>query len=174
MKKTYDELEVLQTQKSQEVRLPLFGILENIRSLYNVGSIFRTADGAGLSGLFLTGFTGAPPSKEIEKTALSATRFIDWKKYGSTAECLEDCRKGAVTIALEHTHQSIPYTELQIPPDKPIILVTGNEITGVEEETLRLCDLHTEIPMLGQKHSLNVSVAFGIVIFHLAHLINLR
>ena len=171
LKKTYDELELLQTNRSQTSRIPLFGILENIRSLYNVGSIFRTSDGAGLSGLFLTGITGTPPSKEIEKTALGATDFIEWDRFSTAADCLKSFEGGVTAVALERSRRGVPYTELELPEGKPVVLVVGNEITGVDEGTLELCDIHTEIPMFGQKHSLNVSVAFGILAFHLSHLL---
>jgi len=171
MKKSYEEIEAIQSVASLETRLSLYCVLENIRSLYNVGSIFRTADGAGLSRLFLTGFTGFPPQKEIEKTALGATDFLPWQRYESTRECLQEFKQEATLIALEHSHRSVPYTEITLPPEKPVILVVGNEIEGIEEDTLQLCDLHTEIPMRGKKHSLNVAVAFGILIFHLTSLL---
>lgn len=185
MKKNWKEIEAAQNKRSQESRLPLYGILENIRSLYNVGSMFRTADGAGFSGIYLTGFTGAPPDKRIEKTALGSTESVEWQRFDSTAECIKNlaesreprAKRGTVEkpspflIALEHSHKSIPYTEIRLPPNRPTVLVVGNEITGIEDETLKLCDIHTEIPMMGKKHSLNVSVAFGILAFHLAMLL---
>ena len=189
MKKSWDEIETDQSHKSQKPRLPICGVLENIRSLHNVGSMFRTADGAGFSRLFLTGITGAPPNKQIEKTALGSTDFLPWKRFDATAECIKNLGQSHGTvpnaakqglppqgtvpyvIALEHSHKSIPYTEIVLPPERPVILVVGNEITGIEQETLELCDIHAEIPMMGKKHSLNVSVAFGIVAFHLATLL---
>ncbi len=171
MKKTYEEIKAIQKEKSKNKHLPLTGVLENIRSLYNVGSIFRTADGAGFEQLVLTGYTGAPPSKEIEKTALGATHFIPWHQFDSPLDYLKSIKNNSTIVALEHSHKSIPYTEIALPQNKPVILVVGNEITGIENKTLEFCDIHTEIPMMGQKHSLNVSVAFGILAFHLAMLL---
>jgi len=178
MKKTHSEIASIQSEKIQQARLPIFGLLENIRSLYNVGSMFRTADGAGLSGLGLVGYTGTPPKKEITKTALGSEIELPWKTFGASGEYINHLKgksaNSVITIALEQSKQSIPYTELTLPTDSQIILVVGNEVTGIEEETLKACDIHTEIPMQGMKHSLNVSVAFGVLTFHLANLLTDR
>jgi len=171
MKRSYQEIESIQNQESKKTRLPVVGVLENIRSLYNVGSMFRTAEGAGIMSLTLTGFTGSPPSKEIEKTALGSTEFLPWVHCETTPSYLKSFREPVTTIALEHSTKSIPYTEIDLPMNRPIVLVVGNEITGVAEETLELCSIHTEIPMYGKKHSLNVAVAFGILIYHLLTLL---
>jgi len=175
MKKSHSEIATLQSEKIKEPRLPLFGLLENIRSLYNVGSMFRTADGAGLSGLGLVGYTGTPPKKEITKTALGSEIVLPWQTFGTSGEYIRHLKdeglSNLTTIALEQSSRSIPYTELVLPQGADIILVVGNEVSGIEEETLEVCDIHTEIPMQGMKHSLNVSVAFGILAFHVAMLL---
>lgn len=149
-------------------RLPLFAMAENIRSLYNVGSIFRTADAVLLGKLILAGYTPTPPRKEIEKTALGATTTVPWEYSKDPVGAIRELRAGGVRIiALEHTDQSIPYTSVR-PNEFPICLVIGNEITGVTQGVLNECDGAIDIPMSGVKHSLNVAVAFGVAIFELA------
>ena len=145
--------------------MPVVAVLEDVRSLYNVGSIFRTSDAVLLEKLILTGFTPHPPRKEIEKTALGATRTIPWESNESTPEVLRRLRDEGWTIcAIESTDASADlYSVSRIPT--PLVLVFGNEITGISQETLSLCHHAWEIPMFGTKHSLNVSVAFGVVVY---------
>jgi len=170
-KLTYEEifagrpsLAELENQK----RLPMYCLVENIRSLYNVGSIFRTSDAVLLSHLYLTGYTGRPPRKEIDKTALGAVDSVSWQHFERpTAAAWELKRKKIPLIALEHTSDSQVYDEFIFP--FPFCLVLGNEVAGISEELLNLCDMAIEIPMLGLKQSLNVSVAYGVVIFHALH-----
>jgi len=151
-------------------RAPVFGLLDNIRSLYNVGSIFRTSDGAFLSHLFLTGFTPSPPRKEIEKTALGATKTVPWSYHRDPLEAIHAARtRGAKICVLEHTSGSVPYVEAR-KEWFPICLVVGNELTGVSEQIIRDADMAIEIPMFGTKHSLNAAVAFGIAVFELARI----
>ncbi|HHM24396.1 MAG TPA: TrmH family RNA methyltransferase [Bacteroidetes bacterium] len=148
----------------REGRFPITVVAENIRSLYNVGSIFRTSDAARIEKLILAGFTGRPPRNEISKTALGAEHTVPWEYRKNTAEALHELKERGVSIVVvEQTDESVPYFELQYP--RPVCLVVGNEVEGVSEEALKLADHAVEIPMYGTKHSLNVGVAYGIVVF---------
>jgi len=148
-------------------RLPVYVILNSIRSNYNVGSIFRTSDGAMIEKLFLCGYTPHPPKKEIMKTALGATESVDWEYVENPKDAIIQLKdKGIKIAALELTDKSFPYYKL----DKeifPLGLIIGNEITGVSQELLDLCDFSIEIPQFGIKQSLNVAVAYGVTIFEL-------
>lgn len=151
-------------------KLPVYVVLHNIRSNYNVGSIFRTSDGAMIEKLYLCGYTPHPPKKEILKTALGATESINWEYVKDTKEVLNRFKKDGVKIfALELTNSSFPYYELNS-KIFPICLVVGNEISGVSQELLDLCDYAIEIPQYGIKQSLNVAVAYGVAIFKLREL----
>lgn len=148
-----------------EGRFPLIAILDNIRSMYNVGSIFRTSDGARIEAIYTVGYTPHPPRKEIEKTALDATRTVPHKHFKTMAEAIADCKgKGMKIAALELTDKSRSVFELNA-HDFPMALVIGNEISGVSDEALELCDESFFIPMFGAKHSLNVAVAYGVAVF---------
>ena len=147
-------------------RFPVCVLCENIRSLYNVGSIFRTSDGANIEKLYLCGYTGYPPRKEIDKTALGSVDSVPWERVEDPAEVITDLRaRGYRIIALEHTDRSIEYDKMEY--DYPLLLVLGNEVDGVSDEITALCDMAVEIPMYGLKQSLNVSVAYGIVIYQI-------
>jgi 23S rRNA (guanosine2251-2'-O)-methyltransferase len=169
MKKlTHSEI-ASQRLKPQEIagakRLPLIALIDSVRSLYNVGSIFRTSDGAFVEKLILTGFTPHPPRKEIEKTALGSTLSVPWEYHQSPLEPILRLRGlGYRICCLELTHHSRSYHTLQ-KNDFPLCLIVGNEIAGVSREVLELCDLAFEIPMYGTKQSLNVAVAYGIAAF---------
>lgn len=144
----------------------VYVLLNNIRSLHNVGSIFRTSDGAGVKKIFLTGQTGYPPREEISKTALGAEECVPWEYYIDPLDCIKKLKKDGVNIvALEQTEKSVDY--LKFKPEYPLCLVVGHEIEGVQKKILSLCDSCIEIPMRGKKQSLNVSVAFGIVAYGL-------
>ena len=144
----------------------IFVLLNNIRSLHNVGSIFRTADGAGVNKLFLCGQTGYPPREEITKTAIGAEEVVPWEYWIDAKECMAMLNKKSVQlVALEQTKKSIDYRKFK--PKYPICLVLGHEIEGVEQGILSLCDSAIQIPMHGKKQSLNVSVAFGVAIYSL-------
>ena len=148
-------------------RTPVIGLLDNIRSLYNVGSIFRTSDGARAEALFLTGYTPRPPRKEIDKTALGATQTVPWQYFTDPVEAaLEARRRGARICILEHTTASRPYYSVR-KGDFPICLVVGNELTGVSGALVSQADMAIEIPMIGVKQSLNAAVAYGIAVFEL-------
>ncbi len=167
-KLTHEELlkERLTTDEAKKLqRNPVSVMLHNIRSLYNVGSMFRTADSALLSEIYLCGFTPHPPRKEIEKTALGAVETVPWMYFKHIEEAIEHSRaKGNKIFALELTDRKRPYYSLS-KNDYPLTIIVGNELTGIDNNILELCDDSIEIPMYGVKHSLNVSIAAGISIF---------
>ncbi len=145
-------------------------ILHNIRSAYNVGAIFRTADGAGVQKIFLTGYTPTPTDRfgrvqaEIKKTSLGASETVDWEQgdYKEVVAALKE--SGSHIAAIEQTPESVSLSEFK--PTEKTVYVFGNEVTGIEQEDLHLADYVVDIPMLGTKKSLNVSVAAGIVMYH--------
>lgn len=151
-------------------RLPVTVVVDNIRSLYNIGSIFRTSDGVLLQKLILTGFTPTPPRKEIEKTALGATLSVPWEYVKEPHEAVLRLKnEGYKAYCLELTDASLPYHS-PAQADFPICLVLGNEITGVSKQTISVCDEALEIPQFGTKQSLNVAVAYGVAIFELSRI----
>jgi len=147
-------------------RLPVAVVAENIRSLYNVGSIFRTSDGASIEKLWLCGYTGYPPRKEIEKTALGSVDSVPWEYNEDTFSVVKSLKDNGYCIAaLEHTDKSCFYNKAEY--NFPLCLIIGNEVEGLSREIIALCDMAIELPMHGIKQSLNVSVAYGIMIYHL-------
>lgn len=167
-KKTHSE--ITQERYSEQTivtvqRHPVVLICDNVRSLYNVGSLFRTADSACIQEIILCGYTPFPPRKEIEKTALGADKTVPWKYFEHATDAIAYARTVCATIlAVELAENSISYTELAT-QSFPLGLVVGNEVSGVQDSVLSLCDGAVEIPMYGVKHSLNVSVAAGIVLY---------
>ncbi|NCP66820.1 RNA methyltransferase [bacterium] len=142
-------------------------VLENLRSLHNVGSILRTADGAGWNKVYLTGYTGCPPDRRIEKVSLGAEEFLAWEHNPVPLDCVQTLKaQGYKCLALEQTSQSINLLEYKNQDDN-VALIVGNEVEGVSPELLKECDEHLEIPMRGQKGSLNVSIAAGIALYQL-------
>jgi 23S rRNA (guanosine2251-2'-O)-methyltransferase len=151
----------------QSDKVPVYVILNSIRSNYNVGSIFRTSDAAMIKKLYLCGYTPHPPKKEILKTALGATESVDWEYVQDAKEVIRNLKAEGIKIAaLEITSNSKLYNEV-VKTDFPLALIVGNEITGVSQELIDLSDFTLEIPQFGIKHSLNVAVAYGIAIFEL-------
>jgi len=147
-------------------RFPVTVIAENVRSLYNVGSIFRTSDGALIEKLWLCGYTGFPPRKEIDKTALGSVESVPWEHEPDTISLIKRLKgEGYTILALEHTDSSVNYNEAEY--TFPVALLLGNEVDGLSEEAVALCDQSVEIPMYGLKQSLNVSVAYGVIVYHL-------
>jgi len=147
-------------------RPQLIGIADNIRSLHNVGALFRTADGAGVEALILCGITGQPPRNEIRKTALGAEDFVPWQYRENTLSAIKELKTaGYHIIALEkNDHSQLLYEiELQL----PVALIAGNEYWGISNEVLNEADSIVHVPMFGQKISLNVSVAFGIAAYEI-------
>lgn len=149
-------------------KMPVAVLLDSIRSAYNVGSIFRTSDGAMIEQLILSGYTPSPEeNQDVKKTALSSDLSVKWVKVKSPVEIIKSLKdKGYKIAALELTDNSKLYYNLEI-KDFPLCLIIGNEIKGVSEECLRLCDFSLEIPQYGIKQSLNVAVAYGIAIFEI-------
>lgn len=148
-------------------KMPILAILENVRSAYNVGSVFRTADAFLIEGIYLCGYTAFPPHKEIKKTALGAEDTVHWKHFKHISEAIEALKQeGYKVYAVEQVKDSMLLNQLSL-PDEKIAVVFGNEVTGVEQATIGLCDGCIEIPQLGMKHSLNISVSAGIVLWEL-------
>ncbi len=147
-------------------------LLENIRSLYNVGSVFRTADGAGFGHLYLCGFTGYPPRKEITKTSLGAETSVTWTYRHDSLDMVKELKNaGIFLIGLERNPTSILINDAisQNLIKTPLCLILGNEVTGVSPKVLEMCDINLSISMSGIKESLNVSVAFGVASYFLKH-----
>lgn len=150
----------------QSEKIPVIALLENVRSAYNVGSVFRTADAFLLEAIYITGYTAMPPHKEIKKTALGAEETVTSKYFKTAAEAIEFLRKNDFSVyAIEQAEGSILLQEFKIKSNEKIALVFGNEVTGVEQETIKLCDGCIEIPQLGMKHSLNIATAAGVVLW---------
>lgn len=170
MKKlSMDELHRVSTEeyKLQE-KTPIVVVLDNVRSMYNVGSIFRTCDGFSVERLLLCGITARPPHKEIAKTALGATESVDWEYYPDTVEAVKAVKtQGYSVYAVEQVDTSIKLNDFQLTSGEKVAIVLGNEVFGVSDEVLPLCDGALEIPQSGTKHSFNVSIAGGIVIWEL-------
>lgn len=154
-------------------KLPVYVLLDNIRSTYNVGSIFRTSDGVMIEKLILCGYTPHPPKKEILKTALGSTESVSWEYVKNPKEAVLKLKEQGIKIcALELTENSTDYYNVKA-GEFPICLIVGNEITGVQQELLDLCDASLEIPQYGIKQSLNVAVAYGVAIFELRKIFDL-
>jgi len=148
-------------------KLPVYVVLNSIRSSYNVGSIFRTSDGVMIEKLYLCGYTPHPPKKEVLKTALGSQNSVKWEYAENPVDVVKKLKEqGVKIIALEQTDKNIPYYSLT-KSDFPMCLIVGNEITGVSQELIDLCDASIEIPQYGIKQSLNVAVAYGIAVFEL-------
>jgi len=165
-KLTHSEIVARQKERCQRPLLPLAVVLNNIRSLYNVGSIFRTADGVGAEKIWLCGQTGFPPHAQISKTALGAEERVPWDHRDDAVSVIQDYRKkGYQAVLLEQTDASVLYQDFE--PSGPVCLIVGNEIEGISDGLMPLSDVAVEIEMAGIKNSLNVAVAFGIVAYHL-------
>jgi tRNA G18 (ribose-2'-O)-methylase SpoU len=170
MKKlSMEELERLSVQEFKETKKsPLILVLDNIRSLNNVGSAFRTGDAFRVEKIYLCGITGTPPHRDIQKTALGSTESVDWEYCSSTLDVLTRLKaEGVRCYALEQVENSIPLQQFQPQKGNTYALIFGNEVFGVEDEVLGACDEVLEIPQLGTKHSLNISVTLGIAVWDL-------
>jgi len=149
--------------KAQE-KLPVVAVLDNVRSMHNVGSIFRTADGFALEKVILCGITAQPPHREIEKTALGATQSVDWLYYPTTIEAVDALRQaGYEIIAIEQAENSTMLNTFKPDPSKKYALIFGNEVDGVSDEVMLKIDECVEIPQFGTKHSFNIVISAGIV-----------
>ena len=149
-------------------KIPVIAVLENIRSAYNVGSVFRTADAFLLDAIYITGYTCVPPHKEIKKTALGAEETVDWKHFANATEAIKDLREeGYKVYAVEQAKNSHMLQQVDFKRDEKIAVIFGNEVTGVEQDTILQCDGCIEIPQLGMKHSLNIATAAGVVLWEI-------
>lgn len=155
----------LETFQSQE-KNPIILVMDNIRSMHNVGSAFRTADAFAIEAVYLCGITAKPPHREIHKTALGATDSVAWKYFDSTSQACDALRKDGFQIAaIEQADQSTSLENFQPKASDKLALVFGNEVFGVEDEVVETADLCLEIPQFGTKHSINVSVSMGVVLW---------
>jgi len=147
-------------------RLPAVILLDNVRSLYNVGAFFRTADAAAIEKLYLCGITGRPPKRAITKTALGSEDTVPWEHSWDAPQVLQNLREtGYETAAIETANHAVDLYDWR--PRFPVCVVFGHEVDGIRPEVSALCDTHVRIPMLGTKHSLNVATAGGVVIYEL-------
>ncbi len=164
-----DELERLSLEEFREVeKVPLWVVLDNVRSLNNIGSVFRTADAFRLEGIFLCGITATPPHREIHKTALGASESVRWEYRENTLEAITELKQsGCRILAVEQTEGAVMLDQVLLSDGQKYALVFGHEIRGVEQQVVDMSDLCIEIPQFGTKHSLNISVAAGIVIWEM-------
>ena len=152
----------------QSEKTPLILVLDDIRSLHNIGSVFRTADAFLIEKIFLCGITATPPNKEIHKTALGATETVAWEHHEDVLEVITKLKKDNVTtLAIEQVESAVFLQNFKVEKNKKYALVFGNEVYGVSQDAVALCDGCIEIPQLGTKHSLNISVSAGIVVWDL-------
>ena len=164
-----DELNRKSVQEFKEsAKIPVIAVLENVRSAYNVGSVLRTADAFLLEAVYTTGYTAHPPHKEISKTALGADETVTSEHFKNAGEAIAKLKaEGFKVLAIEQAENSYQLQQFALAEGEKLALVFGNEVTGVEQSTILLCDGCIEIPQLGMKHSLNISVAAGIVLWEL-------
>jgi 23S rRNA (guanosine2251-2'-O)-methyltransferase len=165
-KLTHEEIVQRQMKKLNEAKLPFCVVLNDIRSLHNVGSIFRTSDGAGVEKIWLCGITGYPPQGGLAKTALGAENHVPWEYRQDGLALLKELKsKGYQIVLLEQMEGSVASDEFI--PKAPVCLVMGNEVSGISDDLLSLCDAAVEIDMAGIKNSLNVAVAFGVMAYQI-------
>jgi len=151
--------------KSQQ-KLPIAVVLDNVRSMHNVGSIFRTSDGFAVEQVCLCGITGQPPHREIEKTALGATQSVNWTYYDDPLKAVEQLRKdGYKIIAVEQAEKSTMLNQFETTEGEKYALIFGNEVNGVSDEVMKTIDACIEIPQFGTKHSFNIVVSAGIILW---------
>ncbi len=149
-------------------KIPVIAVLENIRSAYNVGSVFRTADAFLLEAVYITGYTCTPPHKEIKKTALGAEDTVAWKHFSNATSAIDSLKKdGYKVFAVEQAVNSLKLQEIKFEATDKVAVIFGNEVTGVEQSTINLCEGCIEIPQLGMKHSLNIATAAGVVLWEI-------
>ena len=168
-KLSMDELQRKSVTEFREAdKIPIVIVLDNIRSMHNVGSVFRTADAFLLQGIYLCGYTPQPPHRDIHKTALGATETVEWKFFSKATEAIAALTTAGYSVfAIEQVENSIPLHLFSRNNVEKLAVVFGNEVSGVGEEALKLCNGAVEIPQAGMKHSLNISVAAGIVLWEL-------
>ena len=148
---------------------PVVIVLDNVRSMHNVGSVFRTADAFLMEAIYLCGFTPQPPHRDIHKTALGSTETVNWKYFPSAIDAIDELTTNSYRIvSIEQVSNSIPLNEFVYDGQEKLALVFGNEVEGVQQEIINQSDVCIEIPQMGTKHSLNISVAAGIVLYKMA------
>lgn len=163
-----NRLNVEEFKNAEKIGLTV--ILENVRSALNVGSVFRTADGFRLEKIILIGYTATPPNKEMNKTALGATDTVNWEQVSTSAEAIDSLRsKGYKIYSVEQAEKALMLNDFVPAPNERIALIFGNEVTGVDQETIDLSDGVIEIPQFGAKHSLNIAVSAGIILWHIVN-----
>ncbi len=154
-------------------KTPIILILDDIRSLHNIGSVFRTADAFLIEKIYLCGITATPPNKEMNKTALGATETVEWEHAENVVELIQNLKNdNIITLAIEQVENAVFLQEFKPEPNQKYALVFGNEVFGVSQEAVKACDGCIEIPQLGTKHSLNISVSAGIVVWDIFQKIN--
>ncbi len=147
-------------------RYPLHVVLDNIRSAYNVGAMFRTADACAVQHMHLCGMSAHPPHPKLEKTALGAFDYVPWRYHERTKDCIRALQEQQIPcVALEVTEKAVSHVDFTWP--QPVAIIVGNEVTGINERNLQRCDAVVQIPMLGIKNSINVATAFGIILYHI-------
>lgn len=169
-KKTIFDLDRLTVEEyKKEAKVPVILVLDNVRSLNNIGSMFRTADGFAIAGIYLCGISATPPSVEIHKTALGAEDSVDWKYFPSTADAVAELKSNGWEIAvLEQVKGSIMLNEFRPAEDGKYAVVVGHEVDGVDPAIVNSADICLEIPQFGTKHSLNVAVSAAITLYQLS------
>jgi tRNA G18 (ribose-2'-O)-methylase SpoU len=161
------------TDFKQAEKTPIIILLDDIRSLHNIGSVFRTADAFLIEKIYLCGITATPPNKEIHKTALGATETVAWEYHKNVTDVIAQLKEDGVQVfAVEQVENAVFLQNFKIQKDTKYALVFGNEVYGVSQEAIALCDGSIEIPQLGTKHSLNISVSTGIVVWDLFQKLN--
>ncbi len=154
-------------------KTPLIIVLDDIRSLHNIGSVFRTSDAFLVEKIILCGITATPPNKEIHKTALGATETVAWEHHENVLEVIENLKKeNVLTLAIEQVESAVFLQDFKVEKNQKYALVFGNEVFGVSQEAVAICDGCIEIPQLGTKHSLNIAVSAGIVVWDLFQKLN--
>ena len=154
-------------------KTPLIIVLDDIRSLHNIGSVFRTSNAFLVEKIILCGITATPPNKEIHKTALGATETVAWEHHENVLEVIENLKKeNVITMAIEQVESSVFLQDFKVKQNQKYALVFGNEVYGVAQEAVAICDGCIEIPQLGTKHSLNIAVSAGIVVWDLFQKLN--
>lgn len=157
----------------QSEKTPIILVLDDIRSLHNIGSVFRTADAFLIEKIYLCGITASPPNKEIHKTALGATETVAWEHSTNVIDVIKQLKEANITtLAVEQVESSIYLQDFAVQKGQKYALIFGNEVYGVSQDAIALCDNSIEIPQLGTKHSLNISVSVGIVVWDLFEKMN--
>lgn len=164
-----DELNRISADEMKLVeKVPVTIVLDNIRSLNNIGSVFRTADAFLMEQIYLCGITATPPHRDIQKTALGSTETVNWNHFNSTLEAIEQLKqKGYKIAAVEQTENSTFLNNFKVNRNEKWALVFGNEVSGVDQDVINHCDVVIEIPQFGSKHSLNISVSVGVVLWEI-------